>query len=100
MGEAVLKEDQTSKGLPQFYKFTQFLQNLQSLHRQTMAEYKVEVKTGDMKNAGTWDHIFITLFGTAGQSERTELNNYGIDFKTGTVSRIQVNVTLKLGPGH
>lgn len=51
-----------------------------------MAEYKVEVTTGDMQHAGTLDHIFITIFGTTGQSERTELDNYGMDFKPGKVS--------------
>lgn len=51
-----------------------------------MAEYKLEVTTGDMQYAGTWDHIFVTLFGHEGQSERTELDNLGIDFSTGTVS--------------
>ncbi len=51
-----------------------------------MAEYKLEVTTGDTKNAGTWDNIYVTLFGTAGQSERTKLDNYGVDFATGTVS--------------
>lgn len=51
-----------------------------------MAEYKVEVTTGDMSHAGTSDHIHVTLFGTKGQSERTELDNFGIDFATGTVS--------------
>ena len=56
-----------------------------------MAEYKLEVSTGDMEYAGTWNHIYVTLFGTDGQSERTELDNYGTDFTTGTVSRTQMN---------
>ncbi|XP_029281708.1 hydroperoxide isomerase ALOXE3-like [Cottoperca gobio] len=56
-----------------------------------MSEYKLEVTTGDLHNAGTWDHIYVTLFGTEGQSERTELDNFGIDFKTGTTG----NYTLK-----
>uniref|UniRef100_A0A3B4V3U7 Hydroperoxide isomerase ALOXE3-like n=1 Tax=Seriola dumerili TaxID=41447 RepID=A0A3B4V3U7_SERDU len=42
-----------------------------------MAEYKLEVTTGDMQYAGTWDHIFITFFGNEGQSDRTELDNFG-----------------------
>lgn len=66
-----------------------------------MAEYKLEVTTGDMQYAGTWDHIYITLIGAEGQSERTELDNFGIDFKTGTVSGIQLEIAhiviLKLG---
>lgn len=51
-----------------------------------MAEYRVEVTTGNLKKAGTWDHIFVTLFGSEGQSERTEFNNWGLDFMTGGVS--------------
>lgn len=53
----------------------------------TMAQYRVEVTTGDYANAGTADHIYITLFGTEGKSERTELDNAGVeDFQTGAVS--------------
>lgn len=51
-----------------------------------MAEYRVEVASGNLKKAGTWDHIFVTLFGSEGQSERTEFNNWGLDFMTGGVS--------------
>ena len=54
-----------------------------------MAEYKLEVTTGNMTNAGTFDHMFVTLIGTGGKSERTELDNYGADFKTGMVRTIQ-----------
>ena len=45
-----------------------------------MAMYKVQVTTGDMLLAGTNDHVFVTLVGTNGESERTELDNYGLDF--------------------
>ncbi len=52
-----------------------------------MAEYKVAVSTGDLPHAGTSDHIYLTLFGREGKSERTELDIVGVeDFKTGTVS--------------
>lgn len=51
----------------------------------TMAEYKLEVTTGDMTNAGTFDYIYATLIGTEGKSERTVLNNPGVDFQTGMV---------------
>uniref|UniRef100_A0A673ABP1 Uncharacterized protein n=1 Tax=Sphaeramia orbicularis TaxID=375764 RepID=A0A673ABP1_9TELE len=44
--------------------------------RGTMAKYKLEVTTGNMKNGGTWDRIYITLTGSKGPSERTELNNF------------------------
>lgn len=53
-----------------------------------MANYKLEVTTGKLKDSGTFDHIFVTLTGTRGQSERTELDNYGLDFKRGMVSGI------------
>ncbi|TNN25469.1 Hydroperoxide isomerase ALOXE3 [Liparis tanakae] len=57
-----------------------------------MVGYKLEVTTGDLKSAGTWDHIYVTLFGTEGQSERTELDNFGIDFSTGTVFNVYFSV--------
>ncbi|XP_058613715.1 hydroperoxide isomerase ALOXE3 isoform X2 [Onychostoma macrolepis] len=47
------------------------------------AIYDVEVTTGSMTHAGTFDNIFITLIGTQGVSERTKLDSYGRDFKTG-----------------
>uniref|UniRef100_A0A672HFP0 Si:dkey-17e16.9 n=1 Tax=Salarias fasciatus TaxID=181472 RepID=A0A672HFP0_SALFA len=50
-----------------------------------MAEYKLEVTTGNMKYAGTMDYIHATLFGTEGQSERTELDNFGFDTRTYTI---------------
>ncbi|CAG5928011.1 unnamed protein product [Menidia menidia] len=62
-----------------------------------MAEYKLEVTTGSMQNAGTLDHIYIILFGTEGQSERTELDNFGIDFRTGTTRTYIVKTTCSLG---
>ena len=46
-----------------------------------MCMYQVHVTTGDRLRAGTNDHVFVTLVGTNGESERTELNNYGIDFR-------------------
>ncbi|KAM9339250.1 hydroperoxide isomerase ALOXE3-like [Symphorus nematophorus] len=62
-----------------------------------MAEYKLEVTTGDIKYAGTLDHLYVTLFGTEGQSERTELNNFGIDFSTGTTGTYTLRTSLSLG---
>ncbi|XP_074470791.1 hydroperoxide isomerase ALOXE3-like isoform X2 [Sebastes fasciatus] len=62
-----------------------------------MAEYKLEVTTGDKQYAGTWDHIYVTLFGTEGQSERTELDNFGTDFTTGTTGNYTVKTNLSLG---
>ncbi len=49
------------------------------------AIYDIEVTTGSMTHAGTFDNIFITLIGTQGVSERTKLDSYGRDFKTGMV---------------
>lgn len=49
------------------------------------AMYEVEVTTGSMTHAGTFDNIFITLIGTRGESMRTRLDSYGRDFKTGMV---------------
>ncbi|KAM6905681.1 hydroperoxide isomerase ALOXE3-like [Lycodopsis pacificus] len=62
-----------------------------------MTEYKLEVTTGDQQYAGTWDHIFITLFGSEGQSERTELDNFGIDFATGKTGNYTMSTNLSLG---
>ncbi|AWP20072.1 putative epidermis-type lipoxygenase 3-like [Scophthalmus maximus] len=62
-----------------------------------MAEYKLQVTTGDLKNAGTWDHVFITLFGDEGQKERTELDNFGPDFTTGTTGTYTIKTSSSLG---
>lgn len=51
-----------------------------------MAEYTLRVTTGAKKHAGTIDHVYVILFGTEGQSERTNLDNFGIDFRTGMAS--------------
>lgn len=57
-----------------------------SFYRLTMATYHAEVTTGSMIYAGTTGHVFITLIGTEGESERIRLNNFG-RFTTETVSR-------------
>uniref|UniRef100_A0A3P9IXZ4 Si:dkey-17e16.9 n=1 Tax=Oryzias latipes TaxID=8090 RepID=A0A3P9IXZ4_ORYLA len=62
-----------------------------------MAEYKLSVTTGGMRHAGTLDNIFIILFGTEGQSERTRLDNSGIDFKSGTTRTYSVKCSFSLG---
>ncbi|KAG8011325.1 Hydroperoxide isomerase ALOXE3 [Nibea albiflora] len=62
-----------------------------------MAEYKLEVTTGDKQYAGTWDHLYVTLFGAKGQSERTELDNFGTDFTAGTTGTYTVKTSLSLG---
>uniref|UniRef100_A0A673H6G4 PLAT domain-containing protein n=1 Tax=Sinocyclocheilus rhinocerous TaxID=307959 RepID=A0A673H6G4_9TELE len=60
------------------------------------AIYEVEVTTGSMIHAGTFDNIFITLIGTQGVSERTKLDSYGRDFKTGMVSSFFFSFYLNL----
>ncbi|XP_056283559.1 hydroperoxide isomerase ALOXE3-like [Pseudoliparis swirei] len=62
-----------------------------------MVGYKLEVTTGDLTFSGTWDHIYVTLFGTEGQSERTELDNFGFDFSTGTTGTYTLSTDLSLG---
>ncbi|KAM3861091.1 arachidonate 12-lipoxygenase, 12R-type-like [Diretmus argenteus] len=62
-----------------------------------MAEYKVEVTTGNLPNAGTTDYIFITLIGSKGTSERKELDNYGIDFAAGSTGTYKVKSSRSLG---
>ncbi|KAM6991958.1 hydroperoxide isomerase ALOXE3-like [Tautogolabrus adspersus] len=62
-----------------------------------MPEYKLEVTTGDMKHGGTFDHIHFTLFGENGQSERTELDNFGFDFRTGKVGTYILKTSSSLG---
>ncbi|KAM6915632.1 hydroperoxide isomerase ALOXE3-like [Xenentodon cancila] len=62
-----------------------------------MAEYKLAVTTGDMQYAGTMDHIYVTLFGIDGQSDRTELDNYGIDFKRGVTQTYTLKTSTPLG---
>ncbi|XP_056283558.1 hydroperoxide isomerase ALOXE3-like [Pseudoliparis swirei] len=62
-----------------------------------MVGYKLEVTTGDLKSSGTWDHIYVTLIGTEGQSERTELDNFGFDFSTGTTGTYTLSTDLALG---
>ncbi|XP_067231507.1 hydroperoxide isomerase ALOXE3 [Chanodichthys erythropterus] len=61
------------------------------------AIYEVEVTTGSMTQAGTFDKIFITLIGTQGQSERTKLDSYGRDFKTGMKVKYKVTTRFTLG---
>lgn len=62
-----------------------------------MAVYKLEVTTGDMKHAGTMDNIYITMFGTEGQSDRTKLDNLGIDFKSGKTGAYTIKTSMSLG---
>ncbi|XP_017208558.3 hydroperoxide isomerase ALOXE3 isoform X1 [Danio rerio] len=61
------------------------------------AVYEVEVTTGSMAHAGTFDNIFITLIGTEGESERNKLDTYGRDFNIGMKVTYKVTTRLSLG---
>lgn len=50
-------------------------------------DYKVTVATGTSEYSGTNNYIYITLVGEKGDSERTVLDNPGLDFCRGAVSR-------------
>ncbi len=51
-----------------------------------MAEYTLEVTTGSMLHAGTFDNLYVTLIGSERQSERTQLISFGLDDQTRKVS--------------
>lgn len=57
-----------------------------------MEEYKVTVATGTSEYSGTNNYIYVTLVGENGQSERTILDNPGLDFCRGAVSRAVLRV--------
>lgn len=60
-----------------------------------MAEYMLEVTTGSMLHAGTFDNLYVTLIGTERQSERTQLTGLGLDDKTGKVRcKTTINVIV------
>lgn len=50
----------------------------------------VQARGDNRQDAGTFDHVYVTLIGTKGESERTELDNFGVDFQFGMVSWIQL----------
>ncbi|XP_047193986.1 hydroperoxide isomerase ALOXE3-like [Hippoglossus stenolepis] len=62
-----------------------------------MAEYKLQVSTGDMPSAGTRDHVSVTLIGSDGESEKTDLDNFGKDFSTGKTGTYTVKTSSSLG---
>ncbi|CAB1430647.1 unnamed protein product [Pleuronectes platessa] len=62
-----------------------------------MAEYKLQVSTGYLPSAGTWDHVYVTLIGSDGKSEKTELDNWGIDFYAGKTGTYTVKTSSSLG---
>ncbi|XP_069739140.1 LOW QUALITY PROTEIN: polyunsaturated fatty acid lipoxygenase ALOX15B [Phaenicophaeus curvirostris] len=60
-----------------------------------MAVYKVTVATGDVREAGTNNSISITLVGTRGESQRT---NISFLFLPGTERKLTVSCPRDLGP--
>lgn len=50
-----------------------------------METYTVTVATGTSEYSGTNNYIFVTLLGEHGESERTLLDNPGLDFCRGAV---------------
>uniref|UniRef100_A0A8C7CND9 Arachidonate 12-lipoxygenase, 12S-type-like n=1 Tax=Oncorhynchus kisutch TaxID=8019 RepID=A0A8C7CND9_ONCKI len=63
-----------------------------------MEEYKVTVATGTSEYSGTNNYIYVTLVGENGQSERTILDNPGLDFCRGAVDEYKVCSPAPLGP--
>lgn len=45
--------------------------------------YKITVFTGKQKGSGTDADVFITLFGTVGETQAIKLDNKGNNFETG-----------------
>ncbi|XP_051506849.1 polyunsaturated fatty acid 5-lipoxygenase-like [Myxocyprinus asiaticus] len=60
-------------------------------------EYKVTVATGTSEYSGTNNYIFVTLVGEKGESERTVLDNPGLDFCRGAVDDYIVRSDADLG---
>uniref|UniRef100_A0A8C7TWJ2 Arachidonate 12-lipoxygenase n=1 Tax=Oncorhynchus mykiss TaxID=8022 RepID=A0A8C7TWJ2_ONCMY len=62
-----------------------------------MEEYNVTVATGTSEYSGTNNYIYITLVGEKGDSERTTLDNPGLDFCRGAVDEYKVCSPAPLG---
>ncbi|XP_056299158.1 arachidonate 12-lipoxygenase, 12S-type isoform X3 [Pseudoliparis swirei] len=63
-----------------------------------MAVYSINVATGKSEYSGTNNYIFVTLVGEEGESERTLLDNPGLDFCRGAVDQYKVTSPSPLGP--
>uniref|UniRef100_A0A803T5H5 Arachidonate lipoxygenase 3 n=1 Tax=Anolis carolinensis TaxID=28377 RepID=A0A803T5H5_ANOCA len=59
--------------------------------------YNVRVATGNFVCSATLDSISITLVGTEGESPKTVLDNWGVDFYVGAVSDYKVCCQRDLG---
>uniref|UniRef100_A0A8C6NUJ2 Arachidonate 12-lipoxygenase, 12S type n=1 Tax=Nothobranchius furzeri TaxID=105023 RepID=A0A8C6NUJ2_NOTFU len=62
-----------------------------------MEVYTVTVATGTSEYSGTNNYIFVTLIGDKGESERTLLDNPGLDFCRGAVDQYKVSTQSRLG---
>lgn len=62
-----------------------------------METYTVTVATGTSEYSGTNNYIYVTLIGEKGESERTLLDNPGLDFCRGAVDQYQVTCRSSLG---
>ncbi|XP_053199449.1 arachidonate 12-lipoxygenase, 12S-type [Scomber japonicus] len=62
-----------------------------------MEVYTVTVATGTSEYSGTNNYIYVTLVGEKGESERTLLDNPGLDFCRGAVDSYKVNSPSHLG---
>ncbi|XP_068444200.1 arachidonate 12-lipoxygenase, 12S-type [Clinocottus analis] len=62
-----------------------------------MAVYTVKVATGTSEYSGTNNYVFVTLVGENGESERTVLDNPGLDFCRGAVDQYKVTSPSPLG---
>ncbi|XP_034425011.1 arachidonate 12-lipoxygenase, 12S-type isoform X2 [Hippoglossus hippoglossus] len=62
-----------------------------------MEDYTVAVATGTSAYSGTNNYIFLTLVGEKGESERTLLDNPGLDFCRGAVDKYKVTSPSPLG---
>ncbi|XP_058877297.1 polyunsaturated fatty acid 5-lipoxygenase-like [Acipenser ruthenus] len=62
-----------------------------------MALYKVTVATGTSEYSGTNNYVYLTLIGEEGQSERTVLDNPGLDLCRGAVDEYEIPSPVLLG---
>ncbi|XP_063043538.1 arachidonate 12-lipoxygenase, 12S-type [Engraulis encrasicolus] len=60
-------------------------------------DYKVTVATGTSEYSGTNNYIYITLVGGRGTSDKTVLDNPGLDFCRGAVDQYTVKASASLG---
>ncbi|XP_058481537.1 arachidonate 12-lipoxygenase, 12S-type [Solea solea] len=62
-----------------------------------MEVYTVTVATGASEYSGTNNYIYVTLVGEKGESERTLLDNPGLDFCRGAVDQYKVTTLSPVG---